>query len=66
MQAVKHLLYSQAASENKEENFEEARKLHVKAQWFNVAGFIFIVVGILVFIPIAAAVGGIIAVLLSS
>ena len=58
------LLYSQAAGENKNDNYEEARRLHKKAQWFNAAGFIFIVVGgimFLVFIPIAAAVGGTIA-----
>ena len=61
MQAVKILLYLQAARENKEDNYEEARKLHKKAQRFNAAGFIYIVVGgimFLVFIPIAAAIIG--------
>ena len=37
------ILYSQAADENKKNNYEKALSLHKKAQWFNGGGFVFIV-----------------------
>ena len=55
-----YLLYSQAADENKNNNYEKALSLHKKAQWLNGGGFVFIVVTGFGFF-LVALVGGVVA-----
>ena len=52
-----NLLYSQAAEENKKDNYEEALSLHKKAQYLNAGGFIFIIGGGFLFIMVAVIAG---------
>ena len=51
------LLYSQAADENKKDNYEEALSLHKKAQYLNAGGFIFIIGSGFVFLMVAIIAG---------
>ena len=42
-------MYSQAADENENDNYEKALSLHKKALWLNGGGFVFIMIFVLGF-----------------
>ena len=62
-------LSTQAADENEKGNYEKALSHHTKAQWLNVGGFIFIVVGgvmFLILLIVGVSVGTVIATITTS
>ena len=54
------ILYSQAANENKNDNYEKALSHHKKAQYLNAGGFLIVVGGGFVFLMVVAIGGAVV------